>query len=105
MKAYCQKLITIAALGFAALTGLTACSSMTTNSDPQKAEDSHLTSQVRSAFKNDPVFKYRDIQVAASYGKVQLSGFTSDAKEKQAAEQLARKVEGVKEVMNGITVH
>jgi len=104
MKAYCQKLIVITALGLAALTGLTACSSMTTNSDPQKAEDSRLTSQIRSALKSDPVFKYRNIQVAASYGKVQLSGFTSDPKEKQAAEQLARKVDGVKDVMNGITV-
>ena len=106
MKRYYQKLVMIVALGVAALTGLIACGSMTTNanSDPRQAEDARITSQVRARLRHDPVFKFRNIQVATSNGKVQLSGFTSDPKEKQASEQVARKVDGVREVMNEIVV-
>jgi len=103
MKNY-QKLMMTIALSAAALTGFTACNSMKSNQDPAQAQDGHITSEVKGALRSNPVYKFRNVQVATAYGKVQLSGFTSDPKEKQAAEQLARKVDGVKDVTNGIMV-
>ena len=91
-------------LGLAALTGFTGCANMKANSDPRQTEDNRITAQVRGKLKSNPIYKFRNVQVAASYGKVQLSGFTTDPKEKQAAEDLARKVDGVKDVMNEIMV-
>jgi len=86
------------------VTGCTTTSSNTAKSDPRQAEDRRIASEVKDKLKRDAVFKFRNVQVASAYGKVQLSGFTTDAKEKQAAEQIARKIDGVKDVENDIMV-
>jgi osmotically-inducible protein OsmY len=44
------------------------------------------------------------IQIETLKGTVQLSGFAKSAQEKSTAEQLAKKVEGVKAVKNDIIV-
>jgi hyperosmotically inducible protein len=99
-----KKYITMLSLAaFVGVSGLTGCSTMGSK-DPQAKEDSRVTSEVKDALKHSPVFKFKNVQVASANGKVQLSGFTLDPKEKQAAESIAKRVDGVREVQNDISV-
>jgi len=104
MKKYITMLSLAAFVGVSGLGGLTGCNTMSTSKDPQAKEDSRVTSQVKDALKHSQIFKFKNVQVASANGKVQLSGFTIDPKEKQAAESIAKKVDGVKEVQNDISV-
>jgi len=103
MKKYIKMLSLAALVAVSGLGGLTGCETMSTK-DPQAKEDSRVTSQVKDALKHSQVFKFKNVQVASANGKVQLSGFTLDPKEKQAAESIAKRVDGVKEVQNDISV-
>jgi osmotically-inducible protein OsmY len=103
MKKYITMLSLAAFVGVSGLGGLTGCST-TGSKDPQAKEDSRVTSEVKDALKHSPVFKFKNVQVASANGKVQLSGFTLDPKEKQAAESIAKRVDGVREVQNDISV-
>lgn len=105
MKKYIKMLSLAALVAVSGFGGLMGCETMSTSSkDPQAKEDSRVTSQVKDALKHSQVFKFKNVQVASANGKVQLSGFTLDPKEKQAAESIAKKVDGVKEVQNDISV-
>ena len=50
----------------------------------------------------DPAYKFTEVKVVAYNGKVQLSGFVDKGEQKGQAEDIARKVAGVKEVRNDI---
>ena len=52
----------------------------------------------------DPETKAHQINVAASNGTIQLSGFVDSAAAKSAATQVARSVGGVKSVRNELDV-
>jgi hyperosmotically inducible protein len=78
---------------------LTGCSSM-----PWQDENGKMTSEVKSALKKDQIYKFQGVQVSAANGTVQLSGFTPSEKEKQRAAELAKNVQGVREVINNIVV-
>jgi len=91
-----------AAFAIVALAGFTGCETM--KSDTPEGQDKRITSAVKDKLKNNSVYKFRNVQVATANKTVQLSGFTDDPGEKQAAEQAARKVEGVKDVTNQITL-
>ena len=74
-----------------------------TEKGPTK-EDQKLSSKVEDALKHDPVCKYKGVNVSSASGTVQLSGFTASQTEKQRAEQVAKKVNGVNQVDNKIVV-
>lgn len=82
--------------------GSLGCSTIQSSS-PQNA-DRQTSAKVQRVLKRDPVYKFANITVAASNGTVQLSGFTSSEKEKQRAQELAKQVDGVSEVINKIIV-
>jgi hyperosmotically inducible periplasmic protein len=67
-------------------------------------DDSGITSHVKSALADDPQYKYDGVSVKTFKGTVQLSGFVNTSAQKSRAETLAKGVEGVKDVENGITV-
>jgi len=67
-------------------------------------DDHTLTSHVKKALGEDFQYKYNDVNVVTFKGVVQLSGFANTKDQKNRAGDLARKVEGVKEVQNNITV-
>jgi hyperosmotically inducible protein len=67
-------------------------------------DDSAVTAQVKSALIADPVTKARQINVETYRGVVQLGGFVDTANEKDRATQVARDVNGVKEVRNDLRV-
>lgn len=61
-------------------------------------DDSIITGRVKAALIADPTTKAHQITVETFNGTVQLSGFVDDAKAKARAVQVAKEVEGVREV-------
>ncbi|HWI55771.1 MAG TPA: BON domain-containing protein [Bacillota bacterium] len=89
-----------------ALTGLTGCQS-SKSKDPaaaQAARDKEITKQVQTKLKSDPVYKFTEADAKAMNNTVQLSGFVASEGEKRHAEDLARQVPGVNQVVNNLTV-
>ena len=67
-------------------------------------DDSGITHRVKGALGKDTMYKYPDVKVSTFKGTVQLSGFVNDRAQKSRAMELAKDVEGVKEVVNNITI-
>jgi len=93
----------LVAVGMVALA--TGCASDKPQRTPGQSIDDQATSRhVTEALSSDPAYKFPDVKVVAYEGKVQLSGFVDKAEQKGQAENIARKVPGVKEVRNDITM-
>ena len=67
-------------------------------------DDEGISMHVRSALSDDPQYKYDGVSVKTFKGTVQLSGFVNTRDQKNRAGDLARKVKGVGDVENNITV-
>lgn len=67
-------------------------------------DDTAITAKVKSALGGDSQFKYDDVHVTTFKGTVQLSGFVASDDAKHHAEDLAKNVEGVKNVQNKISL-
>lgn len=90
-----------------AVIGLTGCESMHRNSDRtagREMDDKHITSRVQDALRNEPVYKFSDVDVKTFNGVVQLSGFVNTDDQKQRAGDLAQHVQGVAQVVNSIAL-
>jgi hyperosmotically inducible periplasmic protein len=70
----------------------------------QSIDDQAVARRVEEALRTDPAYKFTEVKVVAYEGKVQLSGFVDKAEQKGQAEDIARKVTGVKEVKNDIAM-
>jgi hypothetical protein len=70
----------------------------------ERIDDHGTSSRVRSALADDTQYKYGAVNVETFKGTVQLSGFVNSRDQKNRAGDLAKKVIGVKEVVNNITV-
>jgi osmotically-inducible protein OsmY len=57
---------------------------------------------VQEALSADPAYKFADVKVTTYEGNVQLSGFVDRDEQKGHAEEIAKKVPGVREVRNQI---
>jgi hyperosmotically inducible protein len=70
-----------------------------------KADDTWITTKVKSEFAANKSVKGTDISVSTSDGVVTLTGTVATAKEKSHAEKIAKGVKGVKSVeASGLTV-
>ena len=67
-------------------------------------DDSVITTKVKSALLADATVKGMDIKVETHQGVAQLSGFVDSQAQVDRAVQIARGVEGVKDVENKMTV-
>ena len=67
-------------------------------------DDTVLATRVKSALLADPEVSGLDIQVETFRGRVQLSGFVDNEAQLQRAEEIARKIDGVEEVINRISL-
>jgi osmotically-inducible protein OsmY len=67
-------------------------------------DDATITTQVKSRFVENKDVDASSIRVETLNGTVMLSGFAKNATEKDTAESIARKVNGVKSVKNEIAV-
>ena len=88
------------------LLGVTGCTtgSRYEQSTGERIDDHGTSSRVRAALGEDTQYKYGGVSVETFKGTVQLSGFVNSRDQKNRAGELAKKVTGVKEVMNNITV-
>jgi len=69
----------------------------------QRVEDSRMAERVREALAATE-YKFDGVRVAASEGVVQLSGFVNTNAQRSGAEEVTRKVGGVKGIENNLTV-
>ena len=67
-------------------------------------DDKSLAVRVHSALSDNPDYKFSDVNVNIFRGTVQLSGFVNSSDQKSKAADIARGVQGVKDVENNITV-
>ena len=67
-------------------------------------DDNFIYDSVREKLASDAVVKGGAIDVDVKAGVVTLKGKVQDPKQKTRAESLAKKVKGVKSVINNITV-
>ena len=67
-------------------------------------DDNIITTRVAAALSTNPEYKFNDVIVASHQSNVQLSGFVASGDQKGRAEDIAKKVQGVKGVENNITV-
>jgi len=67
-------------------------------------DDTVITSKVKAAFAKDPEVKATEVQVETFKGRVQLSGFVSSRESAKKAVEIARQVQGVKEVKDNTIV-
>lgn len=66
--------------------------------------DPAITMKIQAQYANDAVVKSTDINVDTNDGVVTLKGQVDTRRERDAAEQIARSTEGVKRVVNQLTV-
>jgi osmotically-inducible protein OsmY len=97
-------IVSIAALPV--LWGVTGCSTGTQykQSTGEYIDDHTASSRVKKALGADPQYKYDGVNVATFKGTVQLSGFVNSKEQKSRAGDLAKNVDGVRDVENSITV-
>lgn len=89
----------------AVIATLGACSTDPTQRKAGVAlSDAAITTKVKLALAGDPDVKGRDVSVETFRGTVQLSGFVSTPENVWRAADLARRVEGVREVRNALIV-
>ena len=87
------------------LTAMLGCAgSRTRESTGQYVDDSTITTKVKTALLADKDVSGRQVEVETFKGVVQLSGFVDSSIQKQKAEQIARRTQGVKEVKNNLIV-
>ena len=67
-------------------------------------DDSVLTAKVKAALLRERGLKSGDVHVETSQARVLLSGFVDSDDQKQRAVAVARRVDGVREVRDGINV-
>jgi len=86
------------------VTGCTTTGSRYEQSKGERIDDHNTSSRVRAALADDSQYKYDGVNVETFKGVVQLSGFVNTRDQKARAGDLARKVTGVNDVENNITV-
>jgi hyperosmotically inducible protein len=72
--------------------------------DPKQITDDTITDQVRIKLAGDPVVKGGGLDVKVENGVATLSGSVDLPKQKEKAATVARKVKGVKQVINNIEI-
>ena len=91
------------ACGLAAFTS--GCAGTATRaSTGEMIDDSVITAKVKTELIRDEFVKARDVNVDTFRGTVQLSGFVERDEQKQRAGEIARQINGVRDVVNNITV-
>ena len=70
----------------------------------QPVKDSYITTKVKAELAKDKGTKARDIHVDTKDGVVMLSGMVGSTAEKELAEKDAKKIKGVMDVHNDLTV-
>ena len=70
----------------------------------ESVADRGISSRVRAVLGQDEQYKYDSVRVETLNGSVELSGFVTSVAQKDRAGELASRLDGVRKVMNNITV-
>jgi hyperosmotically inducible protein len=70
----------------------------------EMVDDKSLTARVDTTLKDNSEYRFERVTVATYHGIVQLSGYVGTTEQKSRAVELAKDVNGVKDVVNNITV-
>lgn len=107
-KAGALILSSIAALGLMACShtaeGVKEDTSRAAATTERAVDDSMITGKVKAALIADDTTKAHQISVETYKGTVQLSGFVDSAEARARAGELARNVDGVKDVKNSLAL-
>jgi len=95
MKVIITALLVMALMGCQAMTGKTA---------GQNVDDATITASVKSTLVADKAANLTRIDVDTNNGVVALNGVVESGDHKARAEQLARRVDGVRNVINNLQV-
>jgi hyperosmotically inducible periplasmic protein len=95
--------LALLALGLAAFTS--GCAGTATRaSTGEMIDDSVITAKVKTELIRDEFVKARDVNVDTFRGTVQISGFVEREEQKARAGEIAAQTNGVRNVVNNITV-
>ena len=83
---------------------LMGCQAMTGKTAGQNIDDATITASVKSTLVADKAANLTRIDVDTNSGVVALNGTVESAEQKTRAEQLARRVDGVRNVINNLQV-
>jgi osmotically-inducible protein OsmY len=104
MQTKIKQLVMTACLATAvATTGLTGCHTEGRSAGTY-IDDRVVSSRVKGALNDAPVYKFPNVDVTSFNGTVQLNGFVLSREQKNQAGQIASHVEGVKQLVNNITI-
>jgi hyperosmotically inducible protein len=91
----------IVGLMFLALVG---CQAMTGKTAGRNVDDASLTASVKSTLVADKAANLTRIDVDSNNGVVSLNGVVESAQQKARAEELVRRVDGVKGINNNLQI-
>jgi hyperosmotically inducible protein len=83
---------------------LTGCQALTGKTAGQNVDDATITASVKSTLVADKAANLTRVDVDTNNGVVSLNGVVESTQQKSRAEQLARRVDGVKSVVNNLQV-
>ena len=91
-----------------AMVALTGCEMMNHHSGDRTAgrtlDDKTITATVKHDLDREQVYKFDSVDVKTYDGVVQLSGFVDTNEQKDRAADIAKRAEGVTQVVNNITL-
>jgi osmotically-inducible protein OsmY len=96
--------------GMSAVLALTGCEMLSQhNAESDRTagralDDKTITASVKHDLNREPVYKFNEVDVKTFDGVVQLSGFVDTQEQKRRAEDVAKRAEGVTQVVNNITL-
>jgi osmotically-inducible protein OsmY len=89
----------------AAVSVFTGCAgNQTDRSTGEYIDDKSLTLRVHEALAGNAEYKFGDVNVNVFRGRVQLTGFVDTSDQKSKAAEVAKGVQGVKDVENDISL-
>jgi len=83
---------------------LVGCQAMTGKTAGQNVDDAALTASVKSTLVADKAANLTRIDVDTNNGVVSLNGIVDSAQQKARAEELARRVNGVRGINNNLQI-
>ena len=83
---------------------LTGCQAMTGKTAGRNVDDAAITASVKSTLVADKIANLTRVDVDTNNGVVSLNGVVDSAQQKGRAEDLARRVDGVRGVNNNLQI-
>jgi hyperosmotically inducible protein len=100
-KSYHTWVLSLAAAGTLVFAG---CQSTSDRTAGRVVDDRMVQSKVKGALNDSSIYKFEEVEVKTHNGVVQLSGWATTEEQKNKAAEIARRVEGVHQVINNIAI-